>query len=189
MSEIDTSAPANGWLPCPFCGGPAAEHQSSFRGGGTFICCADSQCMGYHFEQDEQGGWSYDGTAETWNRRASYTKAEVAALVAAGPEGMIRALDDQWNKDRAASWSSPDYGQGRADGTETAINLVRAASATEALAAIRAEAEARGMERAAGIVNGAADSISRSHTAYSVRAMLIDLAAAIRAAAAKGEGT
>lgn len=62
--------------PCPFCGGPAGEILGR---GDSAICCEDPSCLGYHHEQDEQGGWNHDLSAEAWNTRASYTQAEMEA--------------------------------------------------------------------------------------------------------------
>jgi hypothetical protein len=58
-------------LCCPFCGGEARLFGTR---GDHVAMCRDADCMGHHYEQDEQGGWNH-GLAKNeaiaaWNRRA-----------------------------------------------------------------------------------------------------------------------
>jgi hypothetical protein len=61
-------------LPCPFCGADARFVQS-WRGGDVYSvsCDGTNECMGQNMEQDEQGGFACEGSAEhaahKWNSR------------------------------------------------------------------------------------------------------------------------
>lgn len=63
-------------LPCPFCGGKA-EWASTRKP--YLIHCANPDCLGHHYEQDEQGGYNHGfyvkaEAVAAWNTRASMSR-------------------------------------------------------------------------------------------------------------------
>lgn len=142
--------------PCPFCGGqPSIHHGGSRQYPETFICCKDTECMGYHYPQDEQPGWNHDGTAEAWNKRvAAYTEADLAARVEAE---RVRAA--KWCADKEQT--SRSYGS-HADAYEIAARAIRALGPTPAFDAAIKAAREDGMEAAVAACE-AQKKVFRSH--------------------------
>lgn len=70
--------------PCPFCNGPAELAER------WLYHCAECECIGHHYEQDEQGGYNHHFATKAeaiaaWNRRAitpdlAEARAEIGRL-------------------------------------------------------------------------------------------------------------
>jgi hypothetical protein len=149
--------------PCPFCGGD--EQDWRYIRDGRSLCC--SECgAGFNRYNGPIGNTAEDRIAGAWNTRTDHSQALIAAAYEAAVSAAYTGDD----------WHDRDI--------EPSIRELTPADAQAALDKLIADAERRGMERAAGIARyaGAVQHPADGSYSHHDPVMGPDIEAAIRAA-------